>query len=101
MCVGEGEGSRSVQRVKSRESIDGWPMLTAETEVNGDSKSTQKRGSSLVGSSGLSCRYKIFLFSLGIIFLTVHFSNSFVPIAQQAGQAAVLGRLSLIVSLHG
>jgi hypothetical protein len=29
------------------------------------------------------------------IFLTVHFFNSFVPIAQQAGQVAVLGRLSL------
>jgi hypothetical protein len=33
------------------------------------------------------------------IFLTVHYSNSFVPIAQQAGQAAVLGRLSLCVCL--
>jgi hypothetical protein len=30
-----------------------------------------------------------------IFFLTVHFSNSFFPIAQQAEQAAVLGRLSL------
>ncbi len=29
------------------------------------------------------------------IFLTVHFLSSFVPIAQQAGQAVVLGRLSL------
>jgi hypothetical protein len=32
-------------------------------------------------------------------FLTVHFFNSFVPIAQQAGQAAVLGRLSLSMCL--
>jgi hypothetical protein len=32
-------------------------------------------------------------------FLTVHYLNSFVPIAQQAGQAAVLGRLSLSVCL--
>jgi hypothetical protein len=31
-----------------------------------------------------------------IFFLTIHFLNSFVPIAQQAGQAAVLGRLSLV-----
>ncbi len=30
-----------------------------------------------------------------IFFLAVHFFNSFVPIAQQAGQAAVLGLLSL------
>jgi hypothetical protein len=28
--------------------------------------------------------------------LTVHYFYSFVPIAQQAGQAAVLGRLSLV-----
>jgi hypothetical protein len=32
-------------------------------------------------------------------FLTIHYFNAFVPIAQQAGQAAVLGRLSLFVSL--
>ncbi len=30
-----------------------------------------------------------------IFFHTVHCFNAFVPIAQQAGQAAVLGRLSL------
>jgi hypothetical protein len=30
-----------------------------------------------------------------IFFLTVHYFNYFVPIAQHAGQAAVLGRLSL------
>ncbi len=30
-------------------------------------------------------------------FLTVHYFNSFVPIAQQSGQAVVLGRLSLIM----
>jgi hypothetical protein len=34
-----------------------------------------------------------------IFFLTIHFFNSFVPIAQQTGQAAVLGRLSRSVSL--
>jgi hypothetical protein len=31
--------------------------------------------------------------------LTVHYFNSFVPSAQQAGQAAVLGRLSLSLCL--
>jgi hypothetical protein len=31
-----------------------------------------------------------------ICFLILHFFNAFVPIAQQAGQAAVLGRLSSI-----
>jgi hypothetical protein len=32
-------------------------------------------------------------------FLIVHYFNSFVPIAQQAGQAAVLGRLSVRMCL--
>ncbi len=34
-----------------------------------------------------------------IFFLTVHFFNAFEPIAQNAGQAAVLGRLSLSMCL--
>jgi hypothetical protein len=53
-----------------------WPLLTVETDVNGDSKSTNERCPSLVGS------------------LAVHYFNSFVPIAHQAGQVAVLGRRS-------
>ncbi len=68
----------------------------------------ERWGPFLVGSLGLSCRYKRFLFYLScssrlstkyFFFLTVHYLNSFVPIAQQAGQAAVLGRLSLSVCL--
>jgi len=34
-----------------------------------------------------------------MFFLTVHYFNSFIPLAQQAGQAAVLGRLSLSLCL--
>ncbi len=34
-----------------------------------------------------------------IFFLSVHYFNSFVPIAQQAGQEVVLGRLYLSMSL--
>jgi hypothetical protein len=34
-----------------------------------------------------------------ILFLTVHYFQTFVTIAQQAGHAAVLGRLSLSVCL--
>ncbi len=30
------------------ETREGWPLLTAETEVNGDSKNTNERGFSLV-----------------------------------------------------
>jgi hypothetical protein len=61
----------------------------------------------LVGSLGLSCWYKRFCSALATLvgpvqntyFLTVHYFNSFVPIAQQAGQAAVLGCLSLSMCL--
>ncbi len=38
----------------TRETREGWPLLTVETEVNGDSKSTNERVPSLVGSLG--CR---------------------------------------------
>ncbi len=44
---------------------EGWILLTVETEVNGDSKRTNERGPLLVGSLGLSCRYKRYLFCLG------------------------------------
>ncbi len=40
----------------STETREGWPLLTFETEMNGDSKSTNERGPSLVGSLSLSCR---------------------------------------------
>ncbi len=84
------------------------PMV--ETEVNRDSKSTNERGPSLVGSLGVWCRYTRFLVCLGcssqpspvrvqIFFLTVCFFDSFVPTAQQAGLAAMLGHLSLIMCL--
>ncbi len=50
---------------ETRETREGWPRLSFETEVNGDSKSTNERGLSLVGSLGLSSRYNRFLFCLG------------------------------------
>ncbi len=78
-------------------------LPTVETEENEDSKSTNERDPSLVGLLGFSCQKKRFLFCLGyssrpsksIFPLTLHYFNSFVSFAQQAGQAAVLGRLSL------
>jgi hypothetical protein len=60
-------------------------LLTAvETEVNGDSKSKNERGPSLVGSLGSSYQYKGILSYLGcsmvspeeiIFFLTLHYFN--------------------------
>ncbi len=91
----------------ARGSREGWPLLTVETEVNGDSKRVQMKGvlSWLVGLGagtrfcspfdalvGPIARYNFFL-------LTIHYFSSFVPIVQQARQAAVLGRLSLSMCL--
>ncbi len=94
-------------RVQNRETRQGWPLLTVETDVNGDLKGTDERGPSLVGSLGLSCLLctkdfcSVFVALVGPVkntfFLTVHYSNYFVAIAQQTGQAAVLGRLPLSV----
>ncbi len=41
--------------VTPRETRGGWLLLTVETEVKEDSKSTNERGSSLVGLLGMSC----------------------------------------------
>jgi len=59
----------------------------------GTQKGSNERGPSLVGSLGMSCWYKRFLFCLGCssrpstkcFFLTVHNFNTLVPIAQQVG----------------
>jgi hypothetical protein len=72
-------------------------LLAVETEEKGDLCSTNERGPTLV-------RY--FFPALvafvspvqNIFFLTVH--NLCVPLAQQAGQAVVHGRLSLNVCLR-
>jgi hypothetical protein len=76
--------------------------------VNGDSKSTNERGSFLGWFVVLVVPYTIYFSSAlaaligpvqNIFFLAVHHFNSFEPIAQKAGQAAVLGRLSLSMCL--
>jgi hypothetical protein len=48
-----------------RETREGWPLLTVEIKVNGDSKRTNERGPFNFGWLGLSCRYKRFLLCLG------------------------------------
>jgi hypothetical protein len=52
-----GEGGRCTQQT-----TEWWLLLTVETALNGDSKSTNERSPSFVGFSDLSCRYKRFLF---------------------------------------
>ncbi len=75
----------------------GSKLLTVETEENGDSKGTNERGPSLVGCTRDFCSTLAALVGpvQNIYFLNVSFFSSLVPIAQQAGQADVLGRLSL------
>jgi hypothetical protein len=49
-----------------REAREGWPpLLTVETEANGDSRSTFEGGPSLVASLSSSLQYKRFLSCLG------------------------------------
>ncbi len=87
---------RSAEAAVVRESREGWPLLNFETEVNGDSKSKNETGHSLVGSLGLSCQFKRFLFSLGcsswpstnIFFVAVHYSIS-IPLSPSSSN---LGR---------
>jgi hypothetical protein len=51
LSMSPGPGAEGV----ARETREGWPPLTVETEANGDSRSTFKRGPSLVGSLSSSC----------------------------------------------
>ncbi len=81
----------------TRETREGWPLLSVDTEPNRDSRSTYERGLSLVGLLGsFLCRYKrFFLPCLGcsnrplykIFFLHRNYLNLF-------RQAVVPGRLS-------
>ena len=56
----DGVNMASLSLIKPRETREGWPLLPVETEVNGDSKSTNESGPFLVDSLGLPCRYKRF-----------------------------------------
>ena len=77
------EGGRKLNRgLIARETKDGCAILTVETEVNGDSKSTNERGPSLVGSLGLDiCLALVALVGpvQNIFFLTIHNFKSLSP----------------------
>jgi hypothetical protein len=77
---------------------EGWPLLTVETEVYGDSKRTHESGPFLTKKVGLDCS-TVFGPVQNFFSSPYTISVSLTPIAQQAGQAAVLGRLSLSVCL--
>jgi hypothetical protein len=64
--------------VVAREAGEGCPLLTVETDANGDSWSINERGPSLTGSFGSSCRYKRF-FYLALTALVSPVQNIFFP----------------------
>ncbi len=80
--------------VETRETREGWPLLTVEIEVNGDSKSTHAKGPSMMGSSGLLCGYKRFLSCLTCssrtsskkIFSPYTISNHLFPLPSKLGR---------------
>ncbi len=94
---------------------EGWPLpWLLKTEMNGGSKSTNERGPSQIGSLGLSCRYKRFLFCLGCssqpstkyIFLSGHYINFLFPTAQASWAGSRAGSsvsqyVSLIITTEG
>ncbi len=94
-------------RLEQRDYKEGWPLLTVETAMNGDSTSTNDRGPSLVGSLGLLCWLKRFLFSLGCssrpskkYFFPHRTQFEFIcPHHPASWAAVVLGRLSLSMCL--
>ncbi len=85
--------------VATRETREGWPLLTVETETTGDSWEYILKGSSLGWVVVVLVQIDFYPGcssqpSKKIIFFTAHFFTLFVPISQQPGHAAVLGRLS-------
>jgi hypothetical protein len=55
----------------TRETREGWPLLTIESEANGDLWSANERGPSLAGRLGSSCWYKRFYPALAALVSTV------------------------------
>jgi hypothetical protein len=96
-----------VSSVLLRETREGWPPPTVEIEVNGNQRgqitgvlSWLVRWVCPAGTRDFDPALTSVVGPVqNIFFLTVQYFYSFVLITQQAGQAAVLGRLSLSVCL--
>ncbi len=70
--------------VSPRETREGWPLPTVETEANGDSMSTYETCPSSYGSLRSLCRYKRFLSCLGCSsrFSTKYFFSQYTTVYQ-------------------
>ncbi len=98
------------KRLLGPERRERWALLTVETEANGDSKRTNERCPLGWFVGFVVPVQEIFVMPWlhdvvgpvqNIFFLTVHYFSALVPAAKQAGQAAVLARLSLSVCVSG
>jgi hypothetical protein len=92
-----------MQPRETRERERVWPLLTVETEGNGDSQSTNERGPSLVGSLGSLRDFCPALAALigpveNIFFLTIHNFNSFLSNVQMGRQSCRVACLIICVS---
>jgi hypothetical protein len=89
----------------AKETREGWPLLTVETDMHGDSKITNERGPSLAffrraGTIDFFHALAALVSPVeNIIFLDAHFFTLLVSIAHQTGQAGVLGHLSLCLRI--
>jgi hypothetical protein len=90
-------------KLASRETREGWPLMTVQTAANETLGVHMKRGPSLVRWAGRFCPALAALVNpvQNIIYLTAHFFTFSSPLRPTtwAGQAVVLGRLSLCLCL--
>jgi hypothetical protein len=92
---------------RSKETKEGWPLLTVETEVDRDSNSTNERVLPWLVRWARRASTKDFCLALAalvsqlqnIIFLPLHFFTLLVPIIQQPG-AGWRGGSPVCVSGH-
>jgi hypothetical protein len=88
-------------RAGNRNTREGWPLMPVETELNGDPKSTNERDPSLVVCWACRAGTRDFCSALAALVgpgQNIFPRHTFFPllyIVQQAGQAAVLGHVSL------
>jgi hypothetical protein len=92
----------SLLKLPSSKTREGWSLKTVETEVNGDSKSTNENGLPwLVRWATRAGTIDLYhAMTANYFFLTVHYFNLCVYIVQKLGQAVVQGRLSVNVCLR-
>ncbi len=78
---------------------EGWPLLTVETEANGDSKSTNERGPSLVVRLSLHAGTKGFCPSVAALVSSIIFCSSLYTISNHlSASPSKLGRQSCRVA---